>query len=794
MHELFVDLETFSPVNLTKSGVYPYAEHPDFDILLFGYSINGAPVQVVDLASGEALPGEVVEALVDPYVTKWAFNAAFERVCLSAWLHRHHPKLLAGRRFLDPGQWRCTMVWSAYLGLPMSLEHVATVLNLPVQKDAAGRKLITQFCTPTKPSVLNHGATRNPPSSDPAGWEAFTAYNRRDVEVELAIHERLAAVPMPEAEWDTYALDQQINDTGILLDTTLVDNAVACDRQHRAATLARAQELTGLENPNSPIQLKEWLSAHGCHMTSLTKTEVATALETATGDVREALELRGELAKSSVKKYEAMQHVAGADGRGRGFLQFYGAGRTGRFAGRLVQVQNLPRNYLPDLAQARSLVRGGLFDAVEMLYESVPDTLSQLIRTAFIPTSGHRFVVADFSAIEARVIAWLAGETTTLNAFKEGKDLYCETASRMFGVPVEKHGINAELRQKGKIAVLACIAEGQLVLTDQGEVPIEQVTSSHKVWDGESFVAHEGLIYQGIRNVIEYQGLIATPDHLVWVQGQPEPIPFGQAAASGACLLQTGDCRHPIRVGEDHQRCPHSSQTPIQGVAIDRGQARVYDLRHAGDHHRYTVSGHLVHNCGYQGGVGALKAMGALQMGLAEHELQPLVDAWRAANPNIVDLWAQINAAAIDTISTRQPTRVGPLTFTVESGIFFIELPSGRRLAYVKPRLGENRFGGTSILYDGTSTGRKWGTLETYGGKLTENIVQAIARDLLVYGMHQVARAGHRIVMHVHDEIVVETTTASVDEICGLISTAPDWAAGLPLAADGYECSFYMKA
>ncbi|MCI7552059.1 MAG: DNA polymerase [Arcanobacterium sp.] len=652
MHELFVDLETFSPVNLTKSGVYPYAENPDFDLLLFGYSIDGAPVQVVDLASGESLPGEVVEALVDPGVVKWAFNAAFERVCLSAWLSRHHPELMAARRFLDPSQWRCTMVWSAYLGLPMSLEQAAAVLNLPVQKDAAGRKLITQFCTPTKPSVLNHGAIRNPPSSDPAGWEAFTAYNRRDVEVELAIHERLAAFPMPEAEWDTYALDQQINDTGILLDAVLVDNAVACDRQHRAATLARAQELTGLENPNSPIQLKEWLATHGCHMTSLTKTEVATALETATGDVREALELRGELAKSSVKKYEAMQHVAGRDGRGRGFLQFYGAGRTGRFAGRLVQVQNLPRNYLPDLDEARALVRTGNFDAIELLYPSVPDTLSQLIRTAFIPAPGHRFVVADFSAIEARVIAWLAGETTTLKAFEEGKDLYCETASRMFGVPVEKHGLNADLRQKGKVAVLSC---------------------------------------------------------------------------------------------------------------------------------------------GYQGGVGALTAMGALRMGLAEHELQPLVDAWRAANPNIVDLWAQINAAAIDTISTRQPTRVGPLTFTVESGIFFIVLPSGRRLAYVKPRLGENRFGGISILYDAVTTGRKWGTLETYGGKLTENIVQAIARDLLVYGMHQVSQAGHRIVMHVHDEIVVETATASVEEICGLMATVPDWADGLPLAADGYECDFYRK-
>lgn len=652
MRELFIDLETFSPVNLTKAGVYPYAENLGFDILLFGYSIDGGPVQVVDLASGEAQPIEVVEALVDPGVMKWAFNAAFERVCLSAWLSRHHPELMAGRRFLDPSQWRCTMVWSAYLGLPMSLEQVATVLNLDVRKDAAGKKLITQFCTPAKPSVLNGGDIRNPPSSDPAGWEAFTAYNRRDVEVELAIHERLAAFPMPEAEWDTYALDQQINDTGISLDAVLVDNAVECDRQHRAATLARAQELTGLENPNSPIQLKEWLSANGCHMTPLTKTEVAAALDTATGPVKEALELRGELAKSSVKKYEAMQHVAGRDGRGRGFLQFYGAGRTGRFAGRLVQVQNLPRNYLPDLGEARAIVRTGNFDAIELLYPSVPDTLSQLIRTAFIPAPGHRFVVADFSAIEARVIAWLAGETTTLRAFEEGKDLYCETASRMFGVPVTKHGVNAELRQKGKIAVLAC---------------------------------------------------------------------------------------------------------------------------------------------GFGGAAGALKAMGALRMGLAEYELQPLVDAWRAANPNIVDLWAQINAAAIGTISTRQPTRVGPLTFTVESGIFFIELPSGRRLAYVKPRLGENRFGGTSTLYEGTSTGRKWGTLETYGGKLTENIVQAIARDLLVYGMHHVSEAGHRIVMHIHDEIVVETTTATVDEICDLMATAPDWAAGLPLAADGYACEFYRK-
>ena len=652
MRELFIDIETFSPVNLANSGVYPYADHDGFELLLFGYSIDGGPVEVVDLANGHQLPEKVLSALVDPLVVKWAFNATFERICLSSWLARQYPELMAGRRFLNPAQWRCTMVWSAYLGLPMSLDQVATVLHLPVRKDSAGKKLIRQFCTPGTPSVFNLGGMRNPPASDPDGWEQFISYNRRDVEVELAIHDRLADFPLPASEWDTYALDQNVNDTGIRLDRVLVDHAVACDRQHRATTLARAQELTGLENPNSPIQLKDWLAAHGAPLQSLTKDEVAAALDTATGQVREVLLLRGELAKSSVKKYEAMQHVTGRDGRGRGFLQFYGAGRTGRFAGRLVQVQNLPRNYLPDLSEARALVRTGDFDAVELLYDSVPDTLSQLIRTAFVPADGHRFVVADFSAIEARVIAWLAGETTTLEAFRDGKDLYCETASRMFGVPVDKHGANAELRQKGKIAVLAC---------------------------------------------------------------------------------------------------------------------------------------------GYQGGVGALKAMGALRMGLAESELQPLVDAWRAANPSVVQLWVDINAAAIDAISTRQPTSVGALTFTVESGIMFIRLPSGRRLAYVKPKLGENRFGGTSITHEGITTGRKWGQLETYGGKLTENIVQAVARDLLTYAMHQVAEAGHRIVMHVHDEIVVETATATVDEICKLMSTAPDWAAGLPLEADGYACDFYMK-
>ena len=654
INALNCDIESFSPVNLSKAGVYPYAEHPGFEILLFGYSIDGKPVEVVDLASGETLPEAVLEALVDPGVVKWAFNATFERICISAWLRTHHPHLMGGQRFLDPEQWRCSMIWAAYLGLPMSLDQAGQALNLDVQKDSAGKRLIKQFCTPATPSMLNGGGTRNPPSSDPDGWQAFKDYNRRDVEVELAIHDRLSTFPVPDDEWAAYVLDQRINDTGIRLDQGLVDKAVDIHNQHRERTLTQARELTGLDNPNSPIQLKEWLTTHGVTLPSLSKVDVDTALETATGTVKTVLTLRGELAKSSVKKYQAMQTAVCSDGRARGLIQFYGAGRTGRFAGRLIQVQNLPRNYLPDLTRARRLVAAGDGEALELLYDSVPDTLSQLIRTAFIPSKNSRFIVADFSAIEARVIAWLAGEDTTLAAFRDGKDLYCETASRMFGVPVSKHGANAELRQKGKIAVLAC---------------------------------------------------------------------------------------------------------------------------------------------GYGGSAGALKAMGALRMGLAESELKPLVDAWRAANPHVVQLWADVEEAAITTVSTRQPTQVGGLHFTHESGILFITLPSGRRLAYVQPRLGENRFGGTSITYLGLSTGRKWGRLETYGGKLTENIVQATARDLLVHAMHTVTAAGYRIVMHVHDEIIIEHSTGagSVEHVCQLMSKTPAWAESLPLDADGYECAFYRK-
>lgn len=655
MKYLSIDLETYSPLNLSKTGVYPYAAHPDFEILLFGYAVDDGSVQVVDLATGEELSDEIVAALVDPGVVKWAFNASFERVCLSSWLHRHQPKLLPQGSFLDPAQWRCSMIWAAYLGMPMSLDQVAKVLNLTVKKDTAGKKLIRQFCTPATPNLINKGARRNLPSLDPEGWKAFIDYNRRDVEVEQAIHTRLAKFPVPDEEWEAYSLDQRINDAGIKLDATLVDAAVTLDEKHRNATLARAQELTGLENPNSPIQLKDWLTQNGCPLDSLKKAEVETALEDATGVVKEILQLRGDLAKSSVKKYQAMQNVAGTDDRARGLLQFYGAGRTGRFAGRLVQVQNLPRNYLPDLDQARTLVKDKNLEAVELLYDSAPDTLSQLIRTAFIPNPGNRFIVSDYSAIEARVIAWLAGEKTTLETFRDGKDLYCETASRMFKVPVEKHGANSELRQKGKIAVLAC---------------------------------------------------------------------------------------------------------------------------------------------GYGGSIGALKAMGALKMGLSEDELKPIVDAWRAANPNIVWLWQEVEDSALTAITTKQTVQLRNLTFSVESGILFITLPSGRRLAYVKPGLGENKFGGTSITYWGVTTGRRWGRLETYGGKLVENIVQAVARDLLVHGMHNVANAGHQIVMHVHDEIVVDEPVesgASVEQICRLMSSLPDWADGLPLDADGYVCNYYQK-
>ena len=644
MKELSIDLETYSSESLLTGGVYRYTQAADFEILLFGYSVDGAEPQVVDLASGETIPKEIITALSDPSVTKWAFNALFERTCLSRYLGV----------YLSPVGWCCSMVWAATLGLPLSLEGVGAVLGLTKQKLAEGKDLIKYFCGPCKPTQTNNGRTRNLPCHDPDKWEAFKRYNKRDVEVELAIKKRLAPFPVPADEWQNYWLDQRINDTGIELDRTLVQNAICCNSHFKEFALQRAQEITGLENPNSPIQMMGWLAAQGVAMETLTKEEVAIKIKETTGDVREALCLRLELARSSIKKYVAMENVVGKDGRARGLIQFYGANRTGRFAGRLIQVQNLPQNHLEDLKEARELVRTGNFNALELLYDSPSDILKQLIRTAFVPKAGCRFIVADFSAIEARVIAWLAGESWRQKVFAKNGDIYCASASAMFHVPVEKHGVNGHLRQKGKIAELAL---------------------------------------------------------------------------------------------------------------------------------------------GYGGSVGALKNMGALNMGLTEDELPAIVEKWRQASPHIVRYWWDVDRAVKQCIVTRQPQRVGSVKCTYEKGILFIQLPSGRRLAYVKPRIGVNKFGGDSVTYEGVGEQKKWLRLESYGPKFVENIVQATSRDLLVSAMRRLSHKGYRIVMHIHDEAVLEVPEgeSSVEEVCAIMAETPVWAEGLILNADGYECNFYKK-
>ena len=645
MKYINIDLETFSSVNLAKSGVYRYAEAKDFEILLFGYSIDGGAPRVIDLANGEQLPYEVLSAITDPAVLKWAFNAQFERVCLSRYLN------LPAGRYLDPSSWRCTLVWAATLGLPLSLEGVGAVLGLEKQKLKEGKDLIRYFCTPA--TKKDGTLCRHLPADDPQRWDAFKSYNLRDVETEMGIQKRLSKFPVPDAEWENYLLDQQINDRGIMIDRRLVKQAIACDVSFKENNMALARRITGLENPNSPMQLKEWLCQNGVTTDSLSKNAVAELLKKAQNKAKQALMLRRELAKSSVKKYSAMETVVGSDSRARGLIQFYGANRTGRYSGRLIQVQNLPQNHLPDLEQARTLIRNGQFEAAEMLYDSVPAMLSELIRTAFIPKPDCRFYVADFSAIEARVIAWLAGEHWRQQVFADGGDIYCASASQMFHVPVEKHGINGHLRQKGKIAELAL---------------------------------------------------------------------------------------------------------------------------------------------GYGGSVGALKAMGALQMGLAEEELKPLVDAWRQANPQIVQLWWAVDRAVKDCVKQKTTTQTHGIRFMYQSGILFIVLPSGRRLAYVKPRMGENKFGGEAVTYEGVGTAKKWERIESYGPKFVENIVQAIARDILAEAMLRLDKAGSKIVMHVHDEVVIEAPMASsLEDICFIMGQTPVWAGGLLLRADGYVCDFYRK-
>lgn len=645
MKSLSMDIETYSSANLAKSGLYRYVESPDFSILLFAYSIDGAEVQVVDLASGEKLPPKIIAALTDETVTKWAFNANFERVCLSRFLG------LPTGEYINPASWKCSMVWAATMGLPLSLEGVGSVLNLDKQKLTEGKDLIKYFCQPCAPTKSNGQRTRNYPYHAPDKWLAFKKYNARDVETEMSIQEKLAKFPVPESIWDEYHLDQEINDRGVALDMTLVQEAIAMDGRSRSELSTAMKQLTELENPNSVQQMKQWLADNGMETDTLGKKVVAELLKTAPPDLADVLLLRQQLAKSSIRKYQAMENAICTDGRARGMFQFSGANRTGRWAGRLIQMQNLPQNHLEDLAEARALVRSGDFDALEMLYEDVPDTLSQLIRTAFVPRTGARLIVSDFSAIEARVIAWLAGEQWRQDVFAKGGDIYCASASQMFKVPVEKHGVNGHLRQKGKIAELAL---------------------------------------------------------------------------------------------------------------------------------------------GYGGSVGALKAMGAIEIGLDEHELPPLVDAWRQANPRIVKFWWDVDKAAMEAVRYKRTNSTHGISFSCQSGMLFITLPSGRRLAYVKPRIGENKFGGQCITYEGVGATKKWERLDSYGPKFVENIVQAISRDILCSAMQTLRHCS--IVMHVHDEIVIEADSQlSLNAVCEQIGQTPPWAKGLLLRADGYETDFYKK-
>lgn len=659
MKYISIDIETYSDVDLQKCSVYRYTQSANFEILLFGYAVDGGAVQVTDLACGEKVPVEIIKALTDDSVTKWAFNSSFERVCLSVWLQRNYPQYFSSysidedsvRDYLDSVAWRCSMVWSAYMGLPLSLAGAGTVLGLEEQKLKEGKELIRYFCVPCKPTKVNGGRTRNLPEHDMEKWNLFKFYNQRDVEVEMSIQDRLKKYPVPDFVWGEYHLDQEINDRGIALDIDVVKNAIAFDAKSKAELAEKMQELTDLDNPNSVVQMKQWLADNGLEMDSLGKKEVAQAVKTAPKELTEVLLLRQQLSKSSVKKYQAMQNAVCEDGRARGMFQFYGANRSGRWAGRMIQLQNLPQNHMPDLEQARGLVESGNYDAIELLYDDIPDTLSQLIRTAFVPKDGNKFIVADFSAIEARVLSWLAGEEWRTEVFTSGGDIYCASASQMFKVPVEKHGVNGHLRQKGKIAELAL---------------------------------------------------------------------------------------------------------------------------------------------GYGGSVGALKAMGALEMGLAEKELKPLVNAWRASNPNIVKFWWDVDSVVKKCIKENKSQKTNNIEFHCMSGMLFIVLPSGRQLAYVKPRIGENIFGGESVTYEGVGGTKKWERIESYGPKFVENIVQAISRDILMYAMKTLRNCN--IVAHVHDEVIIEADPRmSIDSVCEQMGRVPPWAKGLLLDADGYECDFYKK-
>lgn len=760
MKSISIDIESYSDIDINKAGVYRYVDTDAFKILLFAYSVDGGPVQLIDLTRGDSIPKEIVKALSDKSVTKWAYNANFERVALSRFLG------MPTGQYLDPEGWKCSMVWAATLGLPMGLAKVGEVLDLDKQKMTEGRDLIRKFCIPNKKT-----GERLMPEEAPDDWETFRSYNIRDVETEMGIQRRISAFPCSEELWQEYWIDQRINDRGVEVDLTLAKNAVEMSGVLSQDLKERMRDLTGLENPNSTAQLDLWLREHGVDMESLGKKDVAAVID-ATDDplIQEVLQLRLQSAKSSVKKYETMLRATCSDGRARGMFQFYGAMRTGRFAGRLLQLQNLPQNHIDNIGLVRELARRGNLDALSVMFDSVPDILSQLIRTAFVAREGSRFIVADFSAIEARVIAWLAGEQWRMDAFAEGKDIYCASASAMFGVPVVKHGINGELRQKGKVAELACIAEGQLVLTNHGEKPIETVTTDDLVWDGEQWVAHEGVIYKGIKEVITYQGLTATIDHTVYLDKG------GYAPLAAAVVFGLG-----LKKATSEQTANYENQ-------LEPKKAVVYDIMNAGPHHRYTVSGKLVHNCGYGGSVGALKAFGADKMGLTETEMQSIVDNWRASSPRIVQLWWDVDRAIKQTLEDGTTHRTHGLMFSLQRGILFIRLPSGRSLAYVKPRLIDGE-----ITYEGVSSNKGWARLKTWGPKVVENCIQGISRDLLLNAMKQVGPDA-RICMHIHDELVIEAdNSVKLDDVCQKMAQVPEWAEGLLLRADGYETKFYLK-
>ena len=957
MRTLFIDIETFSSAPLADCGVYKYAESDDFEVLLFGYAFDDDPVEVIDLTDPlRCVPPEVRSAIYDLDV-KVAHNSPFERVCLSRYFGEQIP----------PGAFEDTMIMASWCGLPLSLDAVGQALGLSEEqaKMKEGKALVRKFCLPRKPTKSNP-KTRLTREDAPEDWKVFIEYNRRDVETERLIYNRLKRWRPDSSEYRIWALDQQINDRGMRVDLQLARNAVELGETYRGRLLQRAQEISGLQNPNSVEQIKAWLrEQEGVTVTSLNKKVVADVVAGLSGErCKEFMALRTEFSKSSTKKYGAIIRSACADEHIHGCFQFAGAGRTGRWAGRLVQLQNLPQNHMEDLDSARQLVRAGDAEGLDLIYPDVQGALSELIRTALIPESGQKFVVADFAAIEARVIAWIAGEEWRQKVFAEGGDIYCMSASQMFKVPVVKHGVNGHLRQKGKVAELACVAKDQLVLTDAGLVPIQDVTTDMKLWDGESWVSHEGVIYKGKREVIEYDGLRATQDHLVWVEGKPGPICFGAAAQGGAALVETGDGRTAIRMGGDHRsgksverenesllgadkmrwmrsgavdgarkssvwkkpwlsgllaaeesaavvvqenvggeaavrgsvqhhvprvwwpwnrvqvfQCersmpvrdvsgsagsllgdrPHrhewklrAGKSPLgnalrelresakeylermgsailalykdgrteeavarenkradhRGCSADGAEQRkelarhcgaveVYDIRNAGPNHRFTVSGKLVHNCGYGGGVAALKAFGADKLGMTDEEMAETVDKWREASPHIVALWRSLEQAAMRCLRRKRSTlsTVGGIRFDWEDPIMWMVLPSGRRIAYWGADFGENRWGNQTLSYMGTDQKtKKWTRLETWGGKLTENLVQATARDCLKESMLRLAEAGYDIRGHVHDEVIITCPMeTSVDTVASIMGQPIEWAPGLLLRADGYQTPYYRK-